>query len=95
MDSCARLPTLWAHGHIPIIGNGVPVTATLKELSQALMHGVIDPETLADHFISRIEGSPDATVYINTTFDRARHEAAESARAMARATEVLRRAGWI
>jgi len=56
---------------------------------------VIDPETLADHFISRIEGSPDATVYINTTFDRARHEAAESARAMARATEVLRRAGWI
>src|SRR5690606_33948212 len=55
-------------------------TATVNQLSEALHCGRLDPEVLTQFYIARIQAHSEHSIFISTTFDRAREEAAASAR---------------
>jgi aspartyl-tRNA(Asn)/glutamyl-tRNA(Gln) amidotransferase subunit A len=62
---------------------------TACELGDGIGHGDIDPRDLCEHFLARIAAQdPDHLIYLRTTVDRARDEAAAAA---ARAADGRRR----
>ncbi|NYT44279.1 amidase [Alcaligenaceae bacterium] len=56
-----------------------PSDYSATELGQMLARGEINAVDLTEHFISRVQAHGDSAVFITTTFERAREEAAASA----------------